>query len=165
MITRLIAGGLVAALTTAPATPLETPKPVGPPWISIEYPVNPYDQTTRDAFLLVHAFHHGEPMNFPVAGTAEGLVGGQRRSVKLDFQRTSRAGVYALRKQWSDEGVWTVLVSVAQGPEDKVWAVVELGTNGEVAKVRVPTRRQGNWTVPAQVVMADVEASLRTRSE
>lgn len=165
MITRLIAGGLAAALTAAPATTVVAPSPVGPPWISIEYPVNPHDQTTRDAFLLVHAFHHDQAMNFPVSGTAEGLVNGQRRTVQLDFQRTSRTGVYALKKQWQDEGAWTLLVAVAQGPEDKVWAVVDLGSNGEVAKVRVPTRKQGDWTVPAQVVMADVEASLRSRSE
>ncbi|HUF31409.1 MAG TPA: hypothetical protein VMM77_12225, partial [Gemmatimonadaceae bacterium] len=38
----------------------------GPPWISVEYPPSPYDQTTRGAFLLVHAFHHGTPANFAV---------------------------------------------------------------------------------------------------
>ena len=64
----------------------------GPPWISIEHPVNPYDATTRDAFLLVHAFHHGTPQNFPVTGTAEGMVDGQRRTVNLEFTRTSRSG-------------------------------------------------------------------------
>ena len=38
----------------------------GPPWISIEYPANPYDSGSRGAFLLVHAFHHGTPVSFPV---------------------------------------------------------------------------------------------------
>ena len=84
------------------------PARLGPPWISIEYPPSPFDRTTRDAFLLVHAFHHGTPMNFPVAGKAEGVVNGERRSIKLDFTTTSRQGVYALRKQWPAEGNWVL---------------------------------------------------------
>src|SRR5262245_63440909 len=87
----------------------------GPPWISIEYPANPYDSGSRGAFLLVHAFHHGTPVGYPVAGTAEGLVNGARRTISLEFKSTSRPGVYALNKQWPDDGVWTLLVSVTQG--------------------------------------------------
>ncbi|HEX4933539.1 MAG TPA: hypothetical protein VFV33_10200 [Gemmatimonadaceae bacterium] len=138
--------------------------PVGPPWISIEYPVNPYDATTRAAFLVVHAFHHGTPTGFPVSGTAEGIVDGERRSIPLRFTPTSRTGAYALTRQWPSDGTWTLVVSVAQGPEDTVSAVVELGRTGEVAAVRVPTRRRDGWTIPAPVVMAEVEAALRQRA-
>lgn len=136
----------------------------GPPWISIEHPVNPYDATTRDAFLVVHAYHHGTPTGFPVSGTAEGIVNGERKSLRLSFSATSRAGVFALRKQWPDDGTWTLLVSVTQGPRDSVTAVVELGGKGEVASVRVPTGRRDRWTVPAAVAMADIDASLRARA-
>ena len=45
-----------------------TPRYAGPLWISIELPGNPFDQTAKDAFLVVHAFHHGEPVAYPVAG-------------------------------------------------------------------------------------------------
>ena len=72
----------------------------GPPWISIEYPVNPFDRTTRGAHLLVHAYYHGTPVAYPVSGTAEGIVNGERRTMTLRFETTSRTGVYALRKQW-----------------------------------------------------------------
>lgn len=137
---------------------------VGPPWISIEYPVNPYDAATRGAFLVVHAFHHGTPVGLPVSGTAEGIVNGARRSVPLTFAATTRAGVYTLGRQWPNEGTWTLLVSVAQGPEDKVTAVVDLTPEGEVASVRVPTRRQDGYTLPAAVAMASVDASLRERA-
>jgi hypothetical protein len=136
----------------------------GPPWISIEYPVNPYDQTTRDAYLVVHAFHHGTPVDFPVSGTAEGIVNGQRRSVTLEFARTSRPATYALKKQWPTEGTWTLVINVAQGPDDKVTAVVDLAPSGEVASVRVPTRRERDWVLPARVAMADIDASLRARA-
>ncbi len=159
--TRLLLGALAAALSTTPSLPAATT--MGPPWISIEYPVNPYDATTRDAFLVVHAFHHGNPTNFPVSGTAEGIINGQRRTVPLEFVRTSRTGVFALKKQWASEGTWTLVIGVAQGPEDRVSAVVELGRTGEVAKVTVPTRRQDGHTLPAPVSMAQVEEGLRQR--
>ena len=163
MTIRLLIGALAAALGTSTTPSLITPAGAGPPWISIEYPVNPYEASTRGAFLVVHAFHHGTPMSFPVSGTAEGLIAGQRRSVPLTFRPTSRPGVYALHKQWADSGAWSLVVAVAQGPEDKAYAVVDLDANGEVAKVRVPTRRQGQHTIPAPVVMGEIDASLRGR--
>ena len=135
----------------------------GPPWISIEYPVNPYDQTTKRAFLVVHAFHHGTPTAFPVSGTAEGIVDGQRRSVPLSFEATSRTGTFALTKQWPSNGTWTLAIAVAQGPEDRVWAVVELAPSGEVASVRVPTHEQNGWVIPSPLAMKDIDSSLRAR--
>jgi hypothetical protein len=137
---------------------------VGPPWVSIEYPPNPHDAATRGAFLLVHAFHHGTPTQFPVSGTAEGLVNGERRSVSLEFDRTSRPGVYALRKQWNDSGLWTLVVAVNQGKDDIAQAIVEVAPNGTVAAVRVPTRQQGQWTIPAPVAMSEIDSGLRTRA-
>lgn len=138
----------------------------GPPWISIEYPANPYDSASRGAFLLVHAFHHGTPVNFPVSGTAEGLVNGSRRTISLEFKNTSRPGVYALQKQWPTEGVWTLVLGVTQGEGEfnTARAVVELSPTGQVASVFVPTKQQGNYTVPATVSMAHVEEALRARA-
>ena len=162
--TRLIIGALAAALNVPSAASFSAPI-AGPPWISIEYPVNPYDATTRDAFLVVHAFHHGAPTAFPVSGTAEGLVNGQRQTIKLEFQKASRTGEFALRKQWPDQGTWTLVIGVLQGPEDRVTALVDLGADGQVARINVPTRKEGSWVVPAKVAMADVEAGLRARAK
>lgn len=138
----------------------------GPPWISIEYPANPHDAASRGAYLLVHAFHHGRNVAFPVSGTAEGLVKGARTTVNLEFRATSRPGVYALHKQWTSDGVWTLVLSVRQGDGDgnTANAVVEIGANGQIASVDVPTRRQGQWLVPSGVPMRDVDAALRARA-
>lgn len=172
MMPRLQAVALLFPLAIAPEAlpaPAATSLPTsaasaGPPWISIEHPVNPYDAATRGAFLVVHAYHHGTPTQFPVSGTAEGLVNGERKSVRLSFTRTSRPGAFALAKQWPGEGTWTLLVSITQGPRDSVTAVVELGAGGEVASVRVPTARRDGWVVPAAVAMPEVDASLRLRA-
>ena len=155
-LTRFLALGSFVAATAA----------FGPPWISVECPANPYDNASKGAFLLVHAFHHGTPVSFPVSGTAEGIVAGERRTVSLEFKSTSRPGVYALHKQWSNEGVWTLVLGVTQGEGEMntAKAVVELGGSGQILSVNVPTRMQGVWRVPDRVNMADVESGLRSRA-
>ncbi len=150
---------LVSMLVAAPAFGLN-----GPPWISIELPANPYDRATRDAFLLVHSFHHGTAMGFIVSGTAEGMVNGERRSLKLEFAETSREGVYALKRTWPKEGTWTLVIKANQGPEDAATAVVDLGPDGEVTAIRVPTMQRGSWTVPAPVSLGQIDAALRARA-
>ena len=137
---------------------------LGPPWISIEYPVNQHDPSMRGAFLLVHVFHHATPIVYPVEGTAEGIVSGERRTIKLSFTDTSRPGVYGLRRQWPTEGVWTLVIKMSRGEGDGATAVVELGADGEIASVRVPTRQEGRWTIPTDVAMADIDRALRARA-
>ena len=92
------------------------------------------------------------------------IVDGKRKSVSLEFARTTRPGVFALKKQWSDAGTWTLLIAVAQGKDDQVQAIVNVGSDGRVASVRVPTRRQGDWTVPAPVSVAEIDKELRARA-
>ena len=135
----------------------------GPPWISIEYPANPLDPSTRGAYLLVHAFHHDTPVQSPVRGTAEGLIGGERKSVALRFDTTPRPGVYALRKQWSDEGVWSLVITLDQHGGSMAQALVELGPEG-ITAVRVPTRVVKGWTVPQPIATQEIEESLSRRA-
>src|SRR4051812_15379985 len=108
MIRRL---ALLALLSTAAAT--TTPIPKWPPWISIESPVNPYDPAAKGALLVVHAtFREGESQLSDVSGTAEGLVGGSRRTIPLHFEAVGRPNEYALRKQWPSDGAWLVRVNL-----------------------------------------------------
>lgn len=154
---------LLGALLFAGTLGFTFPLPVmGPPWIAIEVPPNPYDRASRDAFLLVHAFHHGTPRDFPVTGVAEGLVDGKRQQVKLDFTRTSRDGVFALKKMWPSAGSWVLVINVHQG-DAKATALVELSTTGQVASVDVPTKRQNGWTVPREVSQSEIEQRLQRR--
>ena len=154
------------ALAFALVVSFATPALAGPPWISIELPANPYDRASRGAFLLVHTFHHGTEVGSEPSGTAEGVVGGQRKSVPLRFEQTSRTGVYALRNLWGAQGVWTLVIGMKRSDHamDQVQALVEIAANGEVAGVRVPTARQGDNVIPAPVAMKDVETGLRSRS-
>ena len=154
---------LAAGLTSA--TPVSA-WPQGPPWVSIEIPANPWDQTTRGAYLLVHVFHHGLPMQTEPTGVAEGVVNGQRRSVPLTFEKASRPGVYALRNLWGGAGRWVLVITVNQGAhegegEDIAQAVVEVSEDGSVSAVRVPTRAERGQAFPRRVTQAEIDAALR----
>ncbi|HEY2374625.1 MAG TPA: hypothetical protein VGH98_01500 [Gemmatimonadaceae bacterium] len=153
-----------ASLAIVAATPSSSARLAGPPWISIEYPANPLDPSTRGAYLLVHAFHHQIPISSPVRGTAEGVVNGERKSITLHFDTTSRPSVYALRKQWSDNGVWSPVISVAPHEDNIAQALIELSPDGGISSVRVPTRREREWTIPRLITAQEIEQSLQSRT-
>lgn len=146
----LTAGALVGTATPAHA---------GPPWISIELPANPLDRTTRGAFLLVHTFHHEISLRQMLSGRAEGLVNGKRQTIDLTFTDTSRDFVRALRRTWPSEGVW-VLVLTTGGADHGATALVSIGADGKVHSIEVPSRVQGDWTIPQPVTPADINGML-----
>ena len=159
MITRALRAVMLgaAALTLSAATPA-----FGPPWISIETPPNPYDAASRGAYLVVHTFHHGDLVASGVTGAAEGIVAGARKSIPLTFDNTAKQGSYALRKQWPDDGTWMLVINTG-GHAQGVTALVDVGSTGEVTRVRVPTRRNGPHQVPAQVTARDIDSALAAR--
>jgi len=142
----------VFAIAAAPAV-------AGPPWISIELPANPFDRATRGAYLVVHTYHHELQAPYVVSGTAEGLVNGQRRSMRLEAQSTGRTGSFAIRRTWPQEGVWVLRIEVA---DIEAGVAVGVGTDGEVAFVRVPTGREG---APRQLARVEVETLLRALAD
>lgn len=160
MLNRLLRLAVVPMLLVV-ATPLVA----GPPWITIEYPGNPFNPEARDAFLVVHSYHHNTPVGLPVSGTAEGLVNGKRRTITLQFQALRREGTFALRKQWPDEGRWLLALHVTQGEGESntASALVRLAPDGTVASTTVPSKRgEGGMRLPTPVTKADVEAALAT---
>jgi hypothetical protein len=137
----------------------------GPPWIAIEYPANPFDRATRDAFLTVRTYHHGDIMAKTLTGTAEGVVDGKRQSMPLDIRPGSQPGVYAVRWQRPAVGRWVLVInSASQGVVDAT-AVVEISATGGVAGVSVPTRSFGNgWIGPRPVAASEIDALLQGRA-
>ena len=170
--TRTLARRLVplAAVAALGAVTAFAPAPralFGPPWISIEYPPSPYDRVTREALLLVHSYHHFEPVGLPVSGTAEGIVDGKRRTVRLAFQTTSKPGVFALKRQWPREGTWVLSIAVTQGEgeHNTAGALVTLDAEGRVARVEVPLRQIAGFEVrtPRRITAAEVESALQAQ--
>jgi hypothetical protein len=87
---------------------------------------------TRDAALLIHVFHHGSPAGYKIQGRAEGLVDGERRTIRLDLDETSDPGLYAVRQQWPSEGDWVLAIEIAEHAEATL--IVELGPEGGVKR-------------------------------
>ena len=130
-----------------------------PPWLSIESPVNPFDAANRGAVLLVHAtMREGIPSIMDLAGSAEGIVAGVRRSIALTFDTTPSPGVFALRRQWPADGAWLLRITL----KEHTTALVTLDHAGAVAGVRVPTQPQasGGPPVPREVGMHEIDSTL-----
>ncbi|MGH7656610.1 MAG: hypothetical protein ACREL6_00145 [Gemmatimonadales bacterium] len=150
----ILGAGVIAGLAA-----VATPALAGPSWISIELPANPHDASSRGAYLLIHAYHHGDNISMLPTGTAEGLVDGERRSVRLDIRRTSRPGVFAVRYEPATSGTW-MLVLHAGEDGNMASAIVPVSASGSVAGVNVPSRQDGRWTVPVPVTQGQVDALL-----
>lgn len=141
-----------------------SPALAGPPWISVEYPVNPFHQDTRGALALVHTFHHGVAMQFPVTARAEGYVGGKRVSIPLQVSDTYRRGVHAVRGELPKGGTAWVLVFDLTDTETtyRASAMLALDGNGQLAGVEVPRRGiERNPLTPRLATNEDVDAMLR----
>ena len=132
----------------------------GPPWLSIELPANPYDRQTRGSIAIVRTYHHGMPMQLQVLGTAEGLIDGERVSLPLELIATSSTGVYALKGELPGRGVWVLVVrGGAEG--NGVTALVDVGPDGSVRAVDVPTRGE-DPPVPRAITAQEIDARLRS---
>ena len=149
---------LVAALSL-----LATPAFAGPPWISAEFPSNPHEASTRGAFLLVHTYHHGTPTEFPLTGTAEGLVNGRRQTLRLEIVATSKPGVYAVRFKPQGGGAWVLAFNL--GERDGAGMIVAVGKDGQPTTAQVPSRTAegGRWVIPRSLTPQDIDAALRTQ--
>ena len=147
-----------AAVVLSAATRPSTPS-FGGPWISIEAPVNPYDQATRGALMLVHTFHHGTRVDLPLVGKAEGLVEGERKSVSLDLVKSSQVGTRAVRNEWGSKGIWTVVLTASEGQAD-IQPVSEINTDGSVGKISMPSKNGR----PHLLSVAEIESGLRERA-
>ena len=152
---------LVLALTvTAFSTAL-----AGPPWIAIENPANPFDRTSRDAFLTVRTYHHGNLLARTVTGTAEGVVNGKRQTMRLDIRPGSQQGMYVVHWQRPATGRWVLVINSGEKGIVDASAVVEIGTTGGIASVTVPTRHVGDgWVGPRAVAAAEIEGLLQGRA-
>ncbi len=151
-----------AILATAPLLVAATIAIAGPPWISIEYPPNRLDKETRGALALVRIYHHENAGQFPVEGTAEGMVDGQRVSLPLKFTAVGDEGVWAAWGKIPEEGNWVLAIHGTDGvskAEISILAALADG-NQEISFVKVPRSREGNW--PRAANDRDVESMLQT---
>lgn len=150
---------LVAALTAGMAATAIA----GPPWIAVEYPVNPHNPNTRGAFVTIRTYHHGDLMSYDVSGTAEGLVNGKRQTMNLDIRRLPEAGTYAVYWKKPAAGKWALIVSTSRDEHYMASALIEVDQLGRVASVSVPADpiEGGRWMKPRRVAASELNAALK----
>jgi hypothetical protein len=93
-----------------------------------------------------------EPVNARFEATAEGLVNGARRSVRLRTVALETPGVVAIMREWPMEGVWVVKLT-GTCHSSTAGAVVPFGPKGFLRESSKFFSRAAND--------ADVEASLK----
>jgi hypothetical protein len=64
----------------------------------------------KDTVLIARVEGCFKPEAASVSATADGVVDGKRRSIALQPVRTA-PGVFAIRRQWPDHGVWVLAVT------------------------------------------------------
>jgi hypothetical protein len=140
-----------------------TPALAGPPWISIEYPANPFDAATRGALLTVHTYHHGTAMQYPLRVFAEGRVNGKMQRVALTARPTAAPGVWAVSGTLPRGEGWVVSATLSmQDEKGGATALVALTGSGRLAGVQVPFDRRDGYIVPRAATPAEMDALLST---
>ena len=138
------------------------PAHAGPPWISIELPANPHHASTRDATLLVRAYHHSTALNAPLIGVAEGIVDGKRISLPLALRATNQPGVFAVTTPLPKGGTWIMAITLSESKQSTATALVTVDPQGRIVSIDVPSNRSPDgWVVPRPVGQRDIEAALR----
>lgn len=115
-------------------------------------PVASRDFRFKMATFVFRATGCPDPTKIDVNATAEGLVGGARKSVSLKVLKSSNPGVFAVFQQWGAADRWVVSVN---GSCDgmKTGFVVPMASKGFV--------REAAKFFPRAPTAAEVEAALK----
>jgi hypothetical protein len=100
--------------------------------LSIGPAVAGQNYSAKNAVMAVRTKGCAEPGKAEVTGAAEGLVNGTRRSVRLArMMSLGTPGVYAVFREWPQEGAWVVNVT-GRCAGSKAAVVVAVGEKGFV---------------------------------
>jgi hypothetical protein len=85
--------------------------------LQVGLPIAGNSQSVKDSLLVVRPGGCANPAGAQITATAEGIVGGTRRSMPLTLTPLATPGVHALPKKWAETtGVWVVnLVGTCAG--------------------------------------------------
>ncbi|HEX5733641.1 MAG TPA: hypothetical protein VF131_12470 [Blastocatellia bacterium] len=118
------------------------------------------DPELKNAAMLVRTFGCHQPSDANVTATAEGLVAGQRQSVKLDLVPTSK-GVYAINQQWSEEGHWVVAITGLYNGHTSS-ALVKLGPGGKLEVTNGVKKHKTVQVVGRKLSAEEIDAALQS---
>jgi hypothetical protein len=108
--------------------------------------------------LVVRTYNCGTPASLSLEGSAEGLVGGQRRTIALEIARSGEAGVFTVTRQWPAEGQWALVFTVAGGHPVSTLVTLEPGEG-----LRIAGQKQGYEKPSAERIVAALASAPASR--
>jgi hypothetical protein len=76
--------------------------------LRIEDTTSGSEKAAGSAAVVVRTTACNSPEKTTITASAEGLVNGVRRSIPLQVAKLSEPGLFAVAKQWPNEGRWTI---------------------------------------------------------
>jgi hypothetical protein len=141
--------GVWTLVLAAPAPAQDFSLQVGPP-------IAGNAQPAKSSLLVVRPGGCADPARATITATAEGIVGGVRKSVPLTLAPLPTPGVHAVPNEWAPSGVWVInLVGTCAGKT--AGAIVSLGP-------KAPFRRDAVKLLPHRATPAEITASLKALS-
>jgi hypothetical protein len=132
-------------------------------YIVVERPAAGSNPKLKDAVMVARPHGCIDPAMATLSATAEGLVGGQRRSVPVRLTTVS-PGVYAVKRQWPKEGVW-LLAFTSTLDRLTCSRLVPLGPKGDALVAQRPgndpAREAVTRTVHRRAAPGEIDAALR----
>ena len=119
---------------------------------SIGSPVAAQDFVAKTAAFAFRTEGCAEPAKAQISGTAEGLIGSERRSVALKIGAMSKPGVYAVYQNWPAGGAWVVNLRGTCAGEN-AGAIVPIGPKGFI--------RESAKFYPRAATSEEIETSLK----
>jgi len=119
-------------------------------------------EAARDGRSLVVRTHNcGTPASLSLEGAAEGLVGGQRLSIALEITRAAEPGVFNVTRQWSGEGQWALVFTVAGGRAVSTLVTLEPGAGIRITAQKLTYEKPSAESIVAALASASSPAPAR----
>ncbi len=104
--------------------------------------------------IVVRTYRCGTPSSLSLRGTAEGMVGGERRTLELEITRGAEAGVFGVARQWPAEGRWALVFSVNGGHSVSTLVALESGAALRIAEQKMSFERPSPARIAASLTGA-----------
>lgn len=125
--------------------------------LAIGSPVAAGGFQAKTAVLAIRSRGCAEPAKAEVSGTAEGLIAGERRTVRLaHVVAMPTLGVFAISREWPPEGVWVVNLT-GRCDQATAGALVPIGPKGFL--------RESSKFFPRAAAKEEIEAALQSLAE
>jgi hypothetical protein len=111
--------------------------------------------------IVVRTYRCGTPSSLSLRGTAEGIVGGERRTLALEIGRGDGEGVFHVTRQWPAEGRWALVFTVAGGHAVSTLVTLEPGTALRIADQKMSYEKPSVERIEAALTGARAVATAR----